>query len=65
MCDGLSQAEIWQTYVTILINQDIFWFQMSKNNIVSMQIADSQGNLGADKLNFRLIKPFVFVNMHA
>ena len=37
-CHELAESKISQVDVTILINEDIFWFEISVHNAVLMQI---------------------------
>ena len=40
-CNTLGQAKVAEPYILIVIKKDIFWFDISVNNLSLMQVIDS------------------------
>ena len=48
--ENFSQAEVSQGNVSIFVHENVFWLQISVDNFLVVQMADSQGDLKGVKL---------------
>ena len=55
--DYLCYAKISQLYVTIDVNQNVFWLEVSVNNLTVVQVSESERNLNSVKLCFWFWEP--------
>ena len=55
--DALAEAEVGKFNVAINVEEDVFWLDVSKNNLLRVQVVKGLNNFGKVKLSIFFRKP--------
>ena len=61
---NFSEPEVCQTYVAVLVHENIFWLKVSINNLLVVEVAERQSNLDGVEFSAFLIKSLCLAQVH-